>query len=1088
VAEDIEVSLDPSGYLTGVNQIDQANTQLQASFAKVTTSTTLLQKGLSVITPSRALMGGMTLLSVRSAETQKNMSQLAATSAVTGVRVDKLAGGIRSLAKELPLGADGARELVEQFSKSGISAEGSEKKIIRLSKSIAMLSGATGEAPGALAEGMTNLARATGNINLDPKRIEALGDSLTTVSAKSGASASGILAFSKNIAPMAQAAGIGATGILGISASFAKMGEEGFAASNVVSKMLDDMSRSAREGSPQIATYANIVGKTVDQFTALFKANPSEALNEVTEAIAAAGPAGPRMLERLGIEGVRGQRAIQNLVAGGQLRQTNAEAVSAYGGGATERAGEAAFGGLTDSLTRLTSASDQVAEAMGRPLLGPLTTFSDLMTKVTGGIGEVLGSTPMQALGTAATYGGIGLLAGKAVLGPLTSLAMGRQAATSGPVRSTLAAITDVTGSTGRMNRMGAFAQQAYDEDRMGPINRFIYDQVHGIAKSWQENNPSTGPGVIEKLREGVKAYGSNTLETYIGMVGKQFSNAAQNDPFERSSSLGASKGFKQAAAYASYATPVNASPLEKLTEGVKAFNSELLAATGETASFKNNIKAAWMATKEAGKVGGAVVGDAGAAARGVGMGLLKAVGPMAAMAGAGMLVGQVSESIDNLNAANQAVLDLDIEGALNEYRESVGAATSTTQTVSQVNVDLSKKLAARSESIGFEGTRDITEQDIATAQSSRDQAIRKYLGSPSEIAAQIQSVSPLGLTPQELQAIKVDMLRTMEPDVVAEVIKHLPKTAEKGEGPIGGSLTPGMAETVVGGVLGAKRDGGWVQERLSEPGNMISGGMRILAPMTPGGFMYDSPLSDASTKSIADLSAGIGDQYQEQSKKYKGMYGKQQEFKGMNAAITKALKAGDNATAFELLRTFVPQLDKELTGAVFNEGEISEAMTAEGEFDISSLIGNRRPESSVATERKNLYAAGGSTIQQRPGLEARLQPAIGYDVMAPEAPTYSMAFDVNRTNLPAQQAMTRYLQLPENVERQQGAIDAVGQAVQGRRQVDGRPGDRVVQGRRCGSGHHLGRVRHRQDDPEAGRDPGRVRGDERPGRPRARP
>jgi hypothetical protein len=99
--------------------------------------------------------------------------------------------------------------------------------------------------------------------------------------------------------------------------------------------------------------------------------------------------------------------------------------------------------------------------------------------------------------------------------------------------------------------------------------------------------------------------------------------------------------------------------------------------------------------------------------------------------------------------------------------------------------------------------------------------------------------------------------------------------------------------------------------------------------------------------------------------------------------------------------------------------------MTAEGEFDISSLIGNRRPESSVATERKNLYAAGGSTIQQRPGLEARLQPAIGYDVMAPEAPTYSMAFDVNRTNLPAQQAMTRYLQLPENVERQQGAIDA---------------------------------------------------------------
>ncbi|HEY5787509.1 MAG TPA: phage tail tape measure protein [Microlunatus sp.] len=1024
MADDIEVSLDPSGYLAGVNQIDAANQQLQASFAKVTTSTTLLQKGMAVITPSRAMLGGMTVLAARSAETQKNLSQLAATSTVTGARVDKLAGGIRSLAKELPLGTDAARQLVEQFSKSGISAEGSEKKIIRLSKSIALLSGATGEAPNALAEGMTNLARATGNVNLDPKRIEDLGDSLTTVAAKSGASATSILAFSKNIAPMAQAAGIGATGILGISGAFAKMGEEGYAASNAVSKMLGDMSRSVREGSPEIATYANLVGKTADQFSALFKNNPAEALNEVTQAIARAGPSGPRMLERIGIEGVRGQRAIQNLVAGGQLQQTTAQAVSAYGGGATEKAGEAAFGGLEDSLTRLASASDQVAEAMGRPLLGPLTTFADAMTKVTGGLGELLGSAPMQALGTAATYGGMGLVAGKAVLGPLGALALGRQGATSGPVRAVMAGITGVTGSQGRMSRLGGYAQEAYDEDRMGPINRWLYDQSAGAARRWQERNPPGGPSVLSRIRTGGQAYGSNLLQSYMGMVGQQYSNAAQNDPFERSASMGASRGFRQAAAYASYAAPPGASSFEKLTAGMKAFHSELLATTGETATFKTNLKAMGMMAKETAKFGGTVAGDAARAGGGLLKGMAGFLGPTAALAGAGMLVGNIVESTSNLQASNQAVLDLDIEGALNAYRESVGAATSTTKKVSEVSADLSAQLGERSKALGYGATKEITERDVAAAQNSRDQAIRKYLGSPEEIAAQLQNLAPGGVKPQELQAIKVDMLRTLQPDVVREVMKQLPASFQAGEGPVGGALTPGLIGGSVQGITNAPRSGGWWQERASAAGNMNPSWFR--QPWSPGGIWYGSPLSETSQQNVADTATGIAKQADMQAAKFGPQVTRQEQAKLMNAAVTAARKTGDNALVYEYLKHFVPTLEAGLKDAVFTEDELAAATTADGTLDVMLLIQQRMPESKIATERTNLFAAGGTTVPGVAGLAKKLLPGIGYEQMAPEAPTLSQAFDVRKTNLPMQQAMARYMELPESVDRQVAAIDAV--------------------------------------------------------------
>ncbi|MEP7036243.1 MAG: phage tail tape measure protein, partial [Actinomycetota bacterium] len=246
MADDITIdySLNPSGYLSGAQAVSQANTGLQQSFGSMLTTGTLASKAMDAITPKRASLAGFGLMAQAAANTEQSLSGLAATATVTGVNYGKLGATIHQLARDLPLGDKAARDTVTQFTQMGVAGEGTEKKIAALATTTLKLAGATGEGPAALADGMTNLARATGNTSLDPVRFTKLADSLTTVSAQSGASATSILSFSKNIAPMAQSAGIGATGVLGISSAFARLGEDGIGATTAVNKMLTDMSRA----------------------------------------------------------------------------------------------------------------------------------------------------------------------------------------------------------------------------------------------------------------------------------------------------------------------------------------------------------------------------------------------------------------------------------------------------------------------------------------------------------------------------------------------------------------------------------------------------------------------------------------------------------------------------------------------------------------------------------------------------------------------------------------------------------------------------------------------------------------------------
>lgn len=1051
---DIGYDLDPSGYLAGVNAIDQANQRLQASISGVTTTTAGLSKAYSLITPGRATLAGLALLSQQAGSAEEQLSNLQATSAITGANVGRLAGSVRQMSREMPLGSTATRQMVEQFTKMGVGAAGSEARIAKLAQTSSRLAGATGEGPAALAQGLTELSRATGNTQLDPRRFESLSDSLTTISAKSGSSATGILSFSKAIAPMAQAAGIGSTGVLGISSAFARLGEDGFGASTAINKMLSDMNRAVREGSPEMKTYAQMAGKSADEFERLFKSNPAEALTQVTEAIAKAGPAGPRMLEQIGLDGIRSQRSIQALVSSGGLRGSIAEATAAYGSGSTQRASEAAFGGLVDSLNQAREASSQLAEAFGMPLLRPLRQLTDIVTKATGGLAEAAMSGPAQGLMTAGVYGGLGMLGARALAGPLGVMFAGRQMATSGPARALFGGYAAGRGlpASSRMARYGA---QMTEAERAGTLRQgffggtrgWMYDFGYGFGRQRGPAQVGLGPqnipGVmpvqlpgafpseriprgLQRFGAGARGWGANLTASYFGMIANQARNA-RVDPLRREAVWGASQGFRDA--WAAARTPQGGAPAGRMaafTAGMSAFHKEVVASGQGLGAYRMAVGAAGRATLQSSAFIARAIGDVG---RGL-TGLARMMGPgllMTAGIGGAMWA---SSRYDRQNEQRAAFLDQDMSKTINAYRESIGKATDATTTFGSQAAQMNANLATGARERSWSDVQKISSEDVAAALTSKDKTITTYAGSAADIAAQIQSSTPAGMTTEELQAVKVDLLRQMDTKQAGDVLRMLPQSFQAGErtnlapneladlvGQVSGSASNAPREGFLARLLGSQFGAGSNQLESLDSMSRLPGWARRFN-FGPGGGLYKSGLGEASQAQIDAANEGIGQQYASSTTKFGTPYAEQERVRAINAMLKEAIESG-SADAFYAIST---KAGMQLGGEAMKDVVWSPNDFERAGGDFSKMIADRNKQ--YAEQRQMALDAGASFTGKGGLLPELLEQQYTKEIRA-KSSFLGDIFDA-RSKSPGAQAMTASIERPADIGLQSDAMNAV--------------------------------------------------------------
>ena len=775
---EVPLHIDTSGYIQSIDQAQQATMGFGQSLASLGSTAAGFQAH-ALSSPFKALLLPMAGASAGAAAFQQQISQLNATQAVTGISSKTLATGIQSLARSFPIGVQGATQIVNTFLQLGVSAQNSAQRVVQLSTEMVKLQGATGTAAPALAQGLTQLARAFDNSSLDPNKISAIGDSLTTVSKTAGASADSILSFANMLSPMAKAAGIGQTSLLGISAAMARLsGGDSIGSATAVNKMIGDLNQSFREGSSQMSTYAQIAGTTVQKFRAMYAANPSKALTTVVNSIANAGPTqGPTELNMLGLDGVRTQRYLQELIQSGGLSSSIATAVGAYGSGSTNRAAAAGYAGLNAQLMRLSSSAQSVGVNLGTPLLRPLGVVAGAANSVVGGVGRVLGAGPVQG---AMNYGADALI-GTMLLGkastPLSIASLGRTAWNSNFMNSARGSYQDMKANyhLAQGRSMGLEGES---------LTNYVEQQATG-----------GGGGFIRNIFG--KAYrGANVgLQNYFGMMGANF-QASYTHPDERGNIR--------------FGTPGQSDAVDKFKGTIKELGTST---QGLWSTFKTGVSASRDLTKE--------IAAEGTATKTLGV-LMRttAQGTMAAgsmlKSGTGSLLGSINPWMAggaavlglgalawNAHSQQQAALNAQIDSAasadpnslLNKYNDALGLATvSTNNFADALNTAASSSRGGGKTPSGYGNTVGPSQLQAAwgnkvvnTFAGTPNSGVASSKASRAAVAAQITAMNASGqVTPTVWAQIGSDLVNSGFSPKDAEAILRMANPS--GNAPVSGN------------------------------------------------------------------------------------------------------------------------------------------------------------------------------------------------------------------------------------------------------------------------------------------------------------
>ena len=980
----IVLNVDPSNFVAGLSQAQQATGGFVTSLRGVPLAVGPMQRSLDAITPKRATLLGFSALAAGAADTQQQLVGVHVQSKLVGTDFNQMSGGIRTLAKELPIGNAGARAMYSTLTQLGVAGTGvvkplnsvdtavntlqksalrfvpgmtkmstsvenlfgnrgkmtdpgTERRVAALATTFAKLGGATGEDPNGLATGMIQLNRVMGT-GLKTDRVEKFADSVTTLSVQTGASASGILSFSHAIAPMARAAGIGELGVLGISTAFNRMGEDGTGAATAVNKIMGDMSRSLREGSPQLEIYAQIVGKTRKEFTDLAKNNPAEALTQVTEALGKDPQNAPRKLESLGMDGVRTQRYLQELSQTGQLRSSIATANSSYGNGSTEAASKDAFGGLADSTQRAAAASKDLADSLGTPLLGPLTLVSDALGMMASGIGKVTGSHASQGLlGMAAWAGGLALVGAKLV-GPGLRAAGFGQLATSGPVRGLLGGFAmaragqdPAQAAASRAGRLGG-AQYISRQQAGLPVGTGFMSRVNqGFERVGQglggASVASGGPGggysalrlagaapglavgsLLRTQAEQMRLARTNFSERSMTMkpYGAETQKAVVDRKAARDAYSGEQSRIKAAAGEGKVSLTRGGFAAEEtiarkqMVAQLKVVNAEymksLATGSGAVGGFARQVAMGTASlARQSLATGGTAVIRGGAAIGG------KVASAFGGPVGVGLMVGMAGYSAYSKNKANAAA-EADRErtgtGMLDNYRAAMG--DSAVQTI-----PIAQRQAADATSIA-KNTSSMEQALTIGSEAKRAAALTttpayKFTGSASSAGALLRMEQHTsGFTPSDVARIRADLIKQYNTDGAATALSGLSTSTARD--PLTSGDTSDIADTVTG--VGQAKEKGGILSAIKR--RALDGNRGWKTGLGARGSQHDyNLLTDESKDAITAVSKNIQAR-QGERQKYGVGYAQQEARKEMDAAIAAAQGTNSNSVLQQTAKSFM--------------------------------------------------------------------------------------------------------------------------------------------------------------------------------------
>jgi hypothetical protein len=730
---------------------------------------------LALVSRTTALTGANKVAVAQAAAYQEAMSGIAATAAVTGQNFQKLENTTLKLARSIPGGMGEAVRIVQTLQSSGVTAE---ESIAKLGKAFANLGKANGVDGAALGKELLSLGRVFGN---SESSLEKFGDSLTGVSKKFGASVEGTLSFAKALAPVASSVGMSQTAVMGLSAAAARLGEDGYAGANAFNKVLLDMQRSVRDGTPELKEYASVLGVSSASLKDMFKQDPTEVLLRFTEAIKKNSPELQRSLEGLGFDSTRTVRSLRAISSQGNLRDVVESSSKEFSGGSTAKGAESAMSGVNAQAKILGETLSQTVASAGKPYLDWLGKVLEGANAAAGGVAKLAESSQAQTAGKIApvvsTAAGLGMNAfGMASTGALGLMAY-RGLKNFGGNFMNSATQMNATGTS----NVGGVAGS------LGKAAGFM-----GVTKPPAPKRPSLRQ-IAKTTFRGVM----NSATTATNVQSSSISNAmGQSSPTStagqafRAGMTGVGTQFKADASALNFKTAV-----ANLTTTTASASKAFLTAEGSTMQFAKAVTRASLLTAQATAKAGLAVGGAAASKFPGGLGGL---GQMAliggALAGASYLNDQGNQSTDRINTGLDA--SKDAYGKFNEFAAAADLTSKGLVTFSEALTKTTKEIQT-----GNKTLKDAFEMTAAERENAASPGYTRAFTANStdakSIATQAQLMLGPNAAPEAIARVGMDVTNQIATDskfqspgtTVDEVLRLLKDGLKNPDGVIGDAV-----------------------------------------------------------------------------------------------------------------------------------------------------------------------------------------------------------------------------------------------------------------------------------------------------------
>jgi hypothetical protein len=741
------------------------------------------------------------------------------------------------------------------------------------------------------------------------------GDSLVSVSHKFGASAGSVIGFTKALAPFASAMGINQTSTIGLSTAFSRLGEDGTRSANALNKVMSDLTKSVKTGSPEVRQYASVMNMTTESLTKLVDTDPAEAIVRFTEAINKQGPKAMNTLNQLGFDGIQTFKSLQALGKSSDLRDILQTSREEYGSGSATKGAKEALGGVNDQMTRLGESMQQTIAVAGTPFLDLINKMMAAMNGVAETVNKISNLISGWARSMAPLLAAVNVL--KASFQAIAAIQFARF----------LGNVIKNNTQIGASYALGREAAQT--GQTLGPAGNFASRMGERV-----QNNMSgiMGRPIGETLRgayAGVKGAVGYGLAGYMNLT----SNMLRSDPSEASRNQLATRNFsenfrslkaggdtmesRQRAVtdrYNRIAAAEGKAPITQAQDPAKAMGSTK-AIIESFKQFGKDLQTAGMSAKSAGAIQMKAGAEVAAAFKGLAMMTVKAtveiaklgvsalasaigmtlkqLGMMALVSGVIAAFTSIKGGIDKSNKLYKEALDSDLGATYNDFAEKAGLATTSINMLSKAAQEAAHNLVINNKTM--DEANKLTSEELTAAKNPSYKSAKEF---------------GKGRTDREL-ADAILNLQGGSPDPAARAQLLMDVTSQYGASRAG----------KVAGLLASNTDSSTIatQENTQDSSDFYSAGLSDYVRNKDSRWWGGRTENDASKGSLVNLRSNLGQNINNVASIYGEKAGNVAQFTEAEKLLKIAASSGNQEKMTAALDAVNEQLGTKLGGTMYD-------------------------------------------------------------------------------------------------------------------------------------------------------------------------